>query len=115
MSSDNLQMVTSKGARGETVLTLKGPLSINTVFKFQDAIRSDPSPVLIVDFTGVPFIDSAGLGALVGVSVTARKSGRKIAFAAMNEQARALIEMTHISQVFHTYDTIQDAEAAVVA
>jgi len=115
MSSDNLQMVASKGARGETVLSLKGPLSIHTVFKFQDAIRSDPSPVMIVDFTGVPFIDSAGLGALVGVSVTARKSGRKIAFASMNEQARALIEMTHISQVFHTYDTIQDAEAAVVA
>ncbi len=108
-------MVASKGSRGETILALKGPLSIHTVFKFQDAIRSDLSPVLIVDFTGVPFIDSAGLGALVGASVTARKSGRKIAFAAMNDQARALIDMTHINQVFHTYDTVQDAEAAVVA
>jgi len=95
-------------------MSLKGPLSIHTVFTFQDAIRSDPSPVMIVDFTGVPFIDSAGLGALVGVSVTARKAGRKIAFAAMNTQARALIDMTHINQVFHTYDTIQDAEAALV-
>jgi anti-sigma B factor antagonist len=114
MALDNLQMVASKGARGETILSLKGPLSIQTVFKFQDAIRSDSSPVLIVDFSSVPFIDSAGLGALVGVSVTARKSGRKIAFAAMNDQARALIDMTHINQVFHTYDTIQDAEAAVL-
>jgi len=114
MTLDNLQMVASKGARGETIMSLKGPLSIHTVFTFQDAIRSDPSPVMIVDFTGVPFIDSAGLGALVGVSVTARKAGRKIAFAAMNTQARALIDMTHINQVFHTYDTIQDAEAALV-
>jgi len=114
MALDNLQIVASKGARGETIMSLKGPLSIHTVFKFQDAIRSDLSPVMIVDFTGVPFIDSAGLGALVGVSVTARKAGRKIAFAAMNDQARALIDMTRINQVFHTYDTIQDAEAAVL-
>ena len=114
MALDNLQMVASKGTRGETILTLKGPLSIHTVFKFQDAVRSDPSPAIIVDFAGVPFIDSAGLGALVGVSVTARKSGRKIAFAGMNTQARALMDMTHINQVFHAYDTVQDAEAAVL-
>jgi len=46
--------------------------------------------------------------------VTARKSGRKIAFAGMNTQARALMDMTHINQVFHAYDTVQDAEAAVL-
>lgn len=113
MALDNLQITTSKDSRGNTVLSLKGPLSIHTVFKFQDAVRTDPSPILIVDFSGVPFIDSAGLGALVGVQVTGRKANRKIAFAAMNEQARALIEMTHVNQLFHTYDSVQDAEAAV--
>ena len=113
MALDNLQIAASKGSHGDTILTLKGPLSIHTVFKFQDAIRTEPSPILIIDFSGVPFIDSAGLGALVGAQVTGRKANRKIAFAAMNEQARALIEMTHVNQLFHTYDTVQDAEAAV--
>lgn len=113
MALDNLQIETSKGSRGQTILRLKGPLSIHTVFKFQDTVRTDPSPVLIIDFSGVPFIDSAGLGALVGVHVTGRKANRKIAFAAMNEQAKVLCDMTHVTQLFKTYDTIQDAEAAV--
>jgi anti-sigma B factor antagonist len=113
MALDNLQIDTSRGARGQTIFSLKGPLNIHTVFKFQEAVRSDPSHALIVDFSAVPFIDSAGLGALVGVFVSSRKADRKIAFAAMNEQARALVEMTHVNQLFHIYDTVAHAEAAV--
>lgn len=114
MALDNLQMRASKGARGQTILSLKGPLNGNMALKFQEAIRSDASPILIVDFSGVPFIDSAGLGALVGVYVAARKAGRKIAFAAMNEQARTLIEMMHIDQIIRPYDTVEDAEAVFI-
>lgn len=113
MPNDKLQISTSRGSRGQTILSLTGPLSIQTVFKFQEAVRSDSSPALIVDFSGVPFLDSAGLGALVGASVSSRKADRKIAYAAMNKQAKALVEMTHVNQLFQTYDTVKDAEAAI--
>lgn len=113
MALDNLQIETSPGARGQTIFSLHGPLNIHTVFKFQDAVRADPSAVLIVDFSGVPFIDSAGLGALVGAFVSTRKANRKIAFAALNRQAKTLVEMTHVNHLFHTYDTVKEAEAAV--
>jgi len=113
MATENLVISTSRGSRGQTILSLSGPLSIHTVFKFQEAVRSDPSSALIVDFSGVPFIDSAGLGALVGVSVSTKKANRKVAYAAMNKQAKALVEMTHVNQLFQTYDTVKDAEAAI--
>jgi anti-sigma B factor antagonist len=114
MAMENMQIVASAASRdGLNILVLKGPLSIHTVFTFQDAIRSDTSPALIIDFSGVPYIDSAGLGALVSAHVTAKKLNRKIAFAAMNDQARALIEMTHIYKLFFIYPTVEDAEAAI--
>jgi anti-sigma B factor antagonist len=112
MALDNLQISSSKGGRGQTILTLNGALNIHTVFKFQEAVRSDPASTVIIDFSGVPYIDSAGLGAMVGAHVSSRKSNRKIAFAALNDQARTLVEMTHVNQLFHMYDTIADAEAA---
>jgi anti-anti-sigma factor len=115
MASENLQIIASQSTRGQRILSLKGPLSIRTLFKFQETVRSESSPVLIVDFSDVPFIDSAGLGALVAAHVNARKSDRGILFAALNSQARTLIEMTHVNDLLQTYDTIQDAEAAVVA
>jgi anti-sigma B factor antagonist len=113
MAQDHLQIATSQGDRGQTIFSLEGPLNIHTVFKFQDAVRADTSPVLILDFSGVPYIDSAGLGAVVGAFVSSRKANRKIAFAGMNRQAKALVDMTSVNQVLHVYDTLKDAEGAV--
>lgn len=115
MPSENLDIVVSQGSRGPKIVSLKGPLNIRTVLRFQDVLRSQSWPVLILDFAEVPFIDTAGLSALVAAHVSARKSDRRILFAAFNSQARAVIEVTHLDQLFLTYHTIQDAEAAVVA
>ena len=40
-----------------------------TLFQFQAAIRAKDAATLIMDFTGVLYIDSAGIGALVGAYV----------------------------------------------
>ena len=114
MPSENLQIDASPGSAGRTVLSLKGPLSIHTLFKFQEVLRSQSSPVLIVDFSGVPFMDSAGLGALVGVNVSSRKANRKIVLVGLNQQVRALLDMTHVNQLFPSYNTIQEAESAAL-
>ena len=114
MPTERLQIATARGSReGRRILQLKGPLNIHTVFDFQSAVRAETSPGLIVDFSGVPFIDSAGLGTLVAAYVTAQKANRKLAFVGMNTQVKALLDMTHVSQFLKNYSTIQDAEAAI--
>jgi anti-anti-sigma factor len=114
MARETLQVMVMDGAReGQRVLQLKGSLNIQTVFTFQDAIRKETSPALLVDFSDVDYIDSAGLGALVAAFVSAQKAMRKLAFAGMNKQVTALLEMTHVSELFKTYPTIKDAEAAL--
>jgi len=113
MVQDNLQIETSQSEHGQTIFSLNGPLNIHTVFKFQEAVRADPSPILIIDCSGVPFVDSAGLGGMVGALVSSRRVNRKIAFAALNKQAKVLIDMTHVSHILNTYETVKEAEAAV--
>ncbi|MGD0963759.1 MAG: STAS domain-containing protein [Candidatus Acidiferrales bacterium] len=114
MPNENLQIVTSPGSRdGSKILRIKGPLNIHTIFEFQNALRAESSSTLIIDFAEVPFIDSTGLGAMVGAHLAAQKVNRKIVFAAMNSQVKALLDMTHVSQFFNTYPTIDDAETAV--
>ena len=114
MPNQNIQIVTAPGTRDSCkILRVKGPLNIHTIFDFQSALRAETSPALIIDFTEVPFIDSTGLGAMVGAHLAAQKANRKLAFAAMNTQVKALLDMTHVSQFFSTYPTIHDAETAV--
>ena len=110
MALENLQILASDGPRaGQRILRMKGPLSIHTVF-----VRLETSSSVILDFSGVPYVDSAGLGALVGAHLSAQKSARKLLFAAMNAQAITLLEMTRIRSLFAIYSTLQEAEAAPV-
>jgi anti-sigma B factor antagonist len=114
MATENLQVSVSNGSRdGIRILSVKGPLTLHTVFNFQEAVRSDPGPAIIVDFSGVPYVDSAGLGAMVAAHVGAQRAMHKLAFVAMNAQVKALTEMTHVSQLFKVYATVRDAEAAL--
>jgi anti-sigma B factor antagonist len=113
MPLENLQIVASDGAHaGQRILHMKGPLSIHTVFEFQNVVRAETSSNVIIDFSGVPYVDSAGLGALVGANLSAQKSRRKLLFAAMNAQAITLLEMTRIRSLFTIYSTIEEAESA---
>ena len=60
---------------GQRILSLNGPLVLATLFEFQSKVRADTSKTLIVDFSKVPFVDSAGIGALVGAYITHTKNG----------------------------------------
>jgi anti-sigma B factor antagonist len=113
MSNENLQVHSSEGLRGAKVLELHGSLTIRNVFTFQDAVRDHPAQKMVIDFSGVPFIDSAGLGALVGFYISSQKSMRKLAFSGLNTQVKALMDMTSVSQLFKSYPSVREAEAAL--
>lgn len=113
MAIENIQIEAVNGAHGTKILRLMGSLTIHTVFNFQETVRKEGSATLILDFSGVPFIDSAGLGSLVGLHIGSKKAMRKLAFAGMNTQVRTLLEMTNVAQLFPSYATVQEAEAAL--
>jgi anti-sigma B factor antagonist len=111
MATENLQIIVTPGNReGQKIVSLKGSLNIQTIFGFQSAVRAENSPMVILDFSGVPFIDSAGLGALVGAYVAAQKKPQRMAVVGMNTQVKALVEMTKVSQLIKAFDTIGEAE-----
>src|ERR1700677_2831035 len=80
MPSDSLVIEDIPGPKeGQRILLLSGPLVIATLFDFQAKVRADNSRALIIDFTKVPYVDSAGIGALVGAYVSHQKDGRSLA------------------------------------
>jgi len=114
MANESLNVTTSDGNRaGQKILTLTGSLSIQTVFTFQAATREETAPQVILDFTNVSFVDSAGLGALVGAYVAAQRTNRKLAVVGANKQAKALIDMTHVGTLIKCYETVGEAQAAL--
>jgi anti-sigma B factor antagonist len=114
MVDDSLKIATTEGNRkGQKVLALTGSLNIHSVFTFQAATREETAEQVILDFTQVPFLDSAGLGALVGAYVAAQRTHRKLAVAGANKQVTALIDMTQVGTLIKCYENVAAAQAAL--
>jgi anti-sigma B factor antagonist len=97
---------------GQRILRLSGPLVIATLFDFQSMVRTDNSRALIIDFTSVPYVDSAGIGALVGAYVTHQKDGRSLALVGVSERLHNALKVTRVEHFFRFYNTLADAENA---
>ncbi len=96
-------------AAGQRVMHLNGPVVVETLFKFRDAINQETAAKVILDFTQVPYIDSAGLGSMVSAFVRFKDSGRGLALAGMNSKCKALLQMTNLESTFRTFPTLEEA------
>ena len=112
MSSESLQIAeVNSAAEGTRVFQLTGPLVLTNLFGFQAKVREDSSRVLILDFTAVPLIDSAGIGALVGAYVSRQKDGRRLALVGVNKRIHDALEITRVESLFQFYNLVAEAEA----
>lgn len=96
---------------GPHILRLSGPIILTTLTEFQTKLRADRSHDLILDFTGVPYIDSAGIGALVAVYVRHQRDAHGLSLVGVNDRVRASLEIAHITQFFRFFDTLDVAQA----
>ncbi len=115
MGEIQLQLRTSWGAHdGHRIVQLSGPLTIGTLFEFQNLLRADKSAGLILDFSEVPYVDSAGLGSVLGAYVSRQKEGRRLALVGVSERVKSLFQVTRVEQFFDFYSSVPAAEKAIV-
>jgi anti-anti-sigma factor len=98
---------------GTMVLKLVGPLTISTMFGFQDEFRSAKPEVMILDLSETPYMDSAGLGLIMNYYVAAQDHGRKLLLAGVNDRVKALLEMTKVQGVLTSFPSVESAEASL--
>lgn len=99
----------------QRIIRLVGPILISNFFQFQTIVRTDEARSLILDFTQVPYVDSAGIGALVGAYVSRQKEGRSLALAGVCDRVRGSLQVTRVEQFFKFFDTVEAAQSALAA
>lgn len=70
---------------------------------------SDGRRRLVVDLEEVGFIDSSGLGALIGGLKAARLAGGDLRIAGAGDQATVILELTTLDRVLRPYSTVEEA------
>jgi len=101
-------------ADGYTVCRPVGELDAYTVSSFRDALgRLASSPKLLIDMSEVPFVDSAGLGALIGGIRRTREAGGDVAVCCNRPTLVRLLHTTGFDRIVTVAETIEDAAAAL--
>ena len=93
-----------------------GELDAFTVSQFRQALAALASnPRILIDMSGVPFVDSAGLGALIGGIRRARELGGDVAVACNRPTLTRLLHTTGFDRIVTVTDTVEAAAEALEA
>src|SRR5271165_6760768 len=94
-----------------SVYQAKGKLSLETVSEFITKVRPDPAQHVVLDMSGVTFLDSAGVGSLVSLFVSRRNQTKTFALAALPPQATAVITVAGLQKLLSVAKTVEEASA----
>jgi anti-sigma B factor antagonist len=92
------------------VLKLDGPLILSNFFEFQNLVRADHATSLIIDLSGVPYIDSAGIGALVNGYVSHQNAGKALSLVGVTDRVRSSLRIANVEQFFPIFPSVAEAE-----
>lgn len=103
-------------ADGYSVCRPVGELDAYTVGRFREALGELATvECLLIDLSEVPFMDSAGLGALIGGIRRARESGGDVAVACSRPTLTRLLHTTGFDRIVSVTETLDEAAEALTS
>jgi len=98
--------MSSRDVYGVTVLDLKGRLVLGEgTSELREGVRAclNHSQRVVINLAQVDYIDSAGLGELVGCHASAANRGSAIGLMKLNDRVHGLLQMTKLYTVFDVF------------
>ena len=93
------------------IYQLNGKLSLETVNEFIQKLRPELAQHMVLDLSGVTFLDSAGVGALVSLFVSRRNHGKTFALADLAPQSSAVVTVAGLQNLLPIHKTLEEAIA----
>jgi anti-sigma B factor antagonist len=114
LSRDSLSIDVQAREDGIHIFHLRGDLDVATAPTLRGALIEASTAgkhELIVDLSDLGFLDSTGLGALIGAHRRAQENGGDVRLVARDGQILRLLRITGLLGVFRVYATIEAALA----
>jgi anti-anti-sigma factor len=114
MEMARLELQQGQGSgNGEAVTRLNGKLSLETVNSFIQTMRQEPAKHLVLDMSGLSFLDSSGVGALVSLFVTRKHTGKTLVLAGLTKQGIAVLQVSGLLKLIPAYPSVEAAVSAL--
>ena len=108
--------ITTQASGNAWIVAVSGRLDTLTAPEYEKTLSTlidDGKIHLVVDFSALTYISSAGLRALVATGKKLKKAGGNAVFAKLQESVRDVFEMTGFHTMLSLFDSVEDAQAAL--
>jgi anti-sigma B factor antagonist len=95
---------------GKFLGSIEGPVFREKLEELKDAGKTK----IVVDLSKADFMDSSGIGTLIGALTTMKKANGDVKLAGMKDRIKNLFLLTRLlGPVFENFDSVEEAAAAL--
>ena len=93
-------------APDETIVRCIGRINSSTAALLQSTVRGliPGTESIVLDLTDVSYMDSSGLGAIVGLYFSAKRQHCTLKLINLNQRVKELLRLTKLASVFEGHD-----------
>jgi anti-sigma B factor antagonist len=98
------------------IVSISGDVDLESSPKLREYLKpktAKKTPALVLDFTGVNYIDSSGLATLIEYYQSVQAFKGKLALACLSPRVKNVFEIVRLEQIFSLHPDIPSALAAL--
>jgi anti-sigma B factor antagonist len=103
--------VSNERHESATVVRLRGDFDLHTASQVRSKVEGlveEAGHEVFIDLSEVDFLDSSGLGTLVGLQKRANRSHASLALCGLPKQLEKIIDVTHLRDAFTILPAVPD-------
>jgi anti-sigma B factor antagonist len=116
MTQGTETMPVRRGGDATGVIEIRGDVTAASEDALMDAYtRAAEGPIraILLDFSGLEYMNSGGIGLLVTLLVRANRAKQRLLACGLNDHYRQIFELTRLDEAISIYDDEAEALAAV--
>jgi len=118
MTEATLNMEVRRAGERASIIDIRGDITSASEEALMDAYgraTSDGVRVVLLNFSGLEYMNSGGIGLLVTLLVRANRQRERLLAFGLTDHYRQILELTRIDEAIGMYDSEEDALAAAGA
>jgi anti-sigma B factor antagonist len=118
MPQANVKMTVRKTGDSASIIDIQGDVTAfaeQVLSETYSQASANNIRAIILNFQGLEYMNSSGIGLLVTILIRAKRQGQKLMAVGLNEHYRHIFELTRLNEAIHLYEREADALAAARA
>lgn len=115
MPQAKVNMTVRKNGATASIIDIEGDVTAfaeQVLGEAYNQASANGARAIILNFQGLDYMNSSGIGLLVTILIRAKRQGQKLMAVGLNEHYRHIFELTRLNEAIQLYGSEADALAA---